>query len=578
MGANPPMSQFETDRPLGETRRFGVNATLWPALAIALVLALQAFLVLTRAINWDEFWYYTQIEKYARDGFAPPLQALHVHLFGWLTALPGNGVDHIVTGRIAMFAAELATLGSIWAITSHFTDRKTGLLCVLAYLGSIYTMQHGFAFRTDPLAASLAMGALVILLKSRLGWLGIGGFALLLGLAGMVTIKVALFAPAFAGIAWMRLKEADSPRAMFARLAGCAIGALAAFGAFYGMHQLAIETPAVAAQAAAKPGAAAGAAAATVKSAADYSISLGAPYYSKYLKDFTFFSPLQLLLIVVGAFALIDARLPRQRKIALAAMLAASLCFFFYRNTLPYFYPFILAPVICGAAPLLQTVSKRFSVLAATAPLALFSIVHWTIEPQSPIDRQRAIVDAARTIFPEPVHYFDFPGMLGSFEKANPFMTNWGMANYKAAGVPVMRQAMLTLPVPLVLVSEQENYPTFRQLLTTTGPSPYFVDEDAAALRDNYLRFWGPYWLAGKAVPADGAEHSEEFLVPGPYTVRDAPVIVNGTEYAPGAIVRLERGVHVLQAAGPAPARLIWGERLEAPGFAPPERPYWTDF
>jgi hypothetical protein len=132
--------------------------------------------------------------------------------------------------------------------------------------------------------------------------------------------------------------------------------------------------------------------------------------------------------------------------------------------------------------------------------------------------------------------------------------------------------------VPLVLASEQESYPTFREMLLSRGPSRYFLPEDATALRDNYLPFWGPFWLAGKSVPADGALHREEFLVPGPYTVHDAPISVDGRDYRPGDVLVIDRGFHELAATGPDRARLVWGERLAPPAAPPPAHPYWTDF
>jgi hypothetical protein len=538
---------------------------------LAIVLLLQFHLVLTRAINWDEFWFYAQVEQAARGVLAGPLQTIHVRLFAWLTDLPGNGVDHIVAGRTVMFGAELVTLAAVWGIASHFTDRRTGLLCVLAYLGSIYTFQHGFSFRADPLAACLSMAALLVLLKSRFTPAGIAVFSLLLGLAGIVTIKTALMAPAFAGIAWLRLAESDNPRRAFANLALCAIGAGAAFAVLYNLHAQGLGTTGAQNQST-SPGAA------TVRSAADYVIGIGLPAYPQYILAFMVKSPLQSILVFAAPLAILRSELSRDRKLALGGMLATALAFILYRNTLPYFYAFILPPLIIGASPALRAAAQRYTFPFAAAALTLGAVVLWAKEPPSPIDKQRLIVEAADVIFPDPVAYFDFCAMLGTYHKANPFMTTWGMKAYRDAGVPAMRQTMEREIVPLLLASEQENYPTFRAMLSTAGPSPYFVDEDALALRDNYLPFWGPYWLAGKAVPADGAEHAEEFLVPGPYTVHDAPVRVNDQLYRPGDVVHLPRGVHRLQSEEGIRARLIWGEHLDKPNYSPPALPYWTDF
>ena len=535
---------------------------------LGVVLLLQTHMVLTRAINWDEFWYYAQVEQFARGVLAGPLQTIHVRLFTWLTDLPGNGVDHIITGRVAMFAAELATLVAIGGISAHFTDRTTGVLCVLAYLGSLFVFQHGFSFRADPLAAGLSMTALVVLLKSRPSATGLAVFALFAGLAGMVTIKTVLLAPAFAGVAWLRLAEADDRRRALLWVALCALGAGLVFAALYGLHAQAL----VAADSSARAGMG------TASSAADYALKLGLPAYFQYAINHAIKSPLQVLLMLAAPFAIARSDLSSARKIALAGMLASALVFFVYRNTLPYFYAFILPPIVCGTAVAMRAAAQRYSLAFVAVVLSIGPVVAWTREPPSPIEKQRLIVDAADAIFRTPVVYFDFCAMLGTFHKANPFMTTWGMKAYREAGVPVMRQAMLAQVVPLVLAIEQENYPTFREMLGSRGSSKYFLPEDAAALRDNYLPFWGPFWLAGKAVPPGGAVQHETFLVPGPYTVHDAPVRVDGQEYRPGDVLVLERGVHELRTVRAGAARLIWGERLAPPAAPAPSPPYWTDF
>src|SRR5688572_12696874 len=352
-------------------------------------------MVLTRAINWDEFWYYSQVEQFARGVLAGPLQTIHVRLFAWLTDLPGNGVDHIITGRVAMFAAELATLAAIAGISAHFTDRTTGVLCVLAYLGSLFVFQHGFSFRADPLAAGLSMTALVVLLKSRPSAVGLAVFALLVGLAGMVTIKTVLLAPAFAGVAWLRLAEADDRRRALLWVALCTLGAGLVFAALYSLHAQAL----MAADSSAQAGMG------TATSAANYALKLGPPAYFQYAINHAIKSPLQVLLMLAAPFAIARSDLSSARKIALAGMLASVLVFFVYRNTLPYFYAFILPPIVCGTAVAMQAAARRYTLGFIAAALSLGPVVAWTREPPSPIGKQRLIVDAADAIFRAPVVY-----------------------------------------------------------------------------------------------------------------------------------------------------------------------------
>lgn len=541
------------------------QAASWGMAALGLALLLQFHLLVTRSINWDEFWYYSQVEQHLRGSLALPLQTIHVQLFQWLTTLPGNGIDHILAGRMGMFVAELVTLSAIAGVCAHFTDRRTGLFCALAYLTSIYGFQHGFAFRVDPLAAALAMAALFVLLTAAPRARGVLVFSALLGLAGMVTIKTTLYAPAFAGVAWLRLADCPQPRRLLAWLTACLGGAAATFGMLYALHSASLGD--------ADPSAAGG----VIAGSANYALQLGAPAYLYYVVH-AVSSPLLTLLILAGPLTIWRSRIARSRKIALTGMAATGLCFFYYVNTLAYFYAFILPPMICGACLAVHGAIRRYSSAMVAAVMAASVLVLWFKEPESPLAKQRLLLDAAEQIFPEPVAYFDFCGMLGTFEKANAFMTTWGMSNYVGAGIPAMRQRMERDVVPLVLASEQQSYLTFQKMLTGTGPSPFFVDEDAAALRGNYIPFWGPFWLAGKRVPANGVAVREDFLVPGPYTVHDAAVRIDGTVYAPGDIVRLARGVHRLQGQSSNSARLVWGERLKAPDHLPPEREWWVDF
>ena len=127
--------------------------------------------------------------------------------------------------------------------------------------------------------------------------------------------------------------------------------------------------------------------------------------------------------------------------------------------------------------------------------------------------------------------------------------------------------------MPLVI----ENSPAFEQLFANRQPVPDFLPGDAAALRANYIRYWGPLLVAGRIVPGGAAAKTTDFLVPGPYKVMGGPVAVDGTVYAPGAVARIERGPHTL-VAPQRTARLVWGEQPGTPADAPPTTPFWADF
>jgi len=156
-----------------------------------------------------------------------PLQTLHVRAFAWLAAIDIAGVDQIRIARLFMLLAQIVTCGAIIMIARRFVTLPFALLCALAYLSSGYVFQHGWSFRTDPLATALSMSALAILTQSRLDWKALLAFALLMGTAFMVTIKIVLFAPAFAGIAWLRWSEAKFSVKRAAQICAGPIGARA---------------------------------------------------------------------------------------------------------------------------------------------------------------------------------------------------------------------------------------------------------------------------------------------------------------------------------------------------------------
>src|SRR6185437_9996812 len=100
-------------------------------------------------------------------------------------------------------------------LAARFAGRTTGLLCALAYLSAGFVLQHGFSFRFDPVDAALLMSARGVLLFAALG-----------GLAAAYTIKCVLYAPAFAGLAWLRWSEAEDKQRFAMNLAAAIAGSV----------------------------------------------------------------------------------------------------------------------------------------------------------------------------------------------------------------------------------------------------------------------------------------------------------------------------------------------------------------
>lgn len=539
------------------------NPAAWPLAALLLVLALQLPLVLNRAINWDEFWHYSQVELLAQGTLTQPLMTLYTRAFAWVTRLPGTGVDHIIIIRLFMLACELVTLAAITGIAARFADRATALLCALAYLSAGYVFQHGTSFRFDPPAAALLTGALWVLLRRPLDARAILGTGLLVGAAMMLTIKSVLYAPAFAGVLWLRWSEHGRSPAYAARVVATGAAALAAFAVIYLLHARGLA------------GDTGGEAGKVVSRSAGKMFSLGwQPYWPHALKGAALAPVLTVLIALVPVLLWRDRR-PAAERLALLGLWLPITTLLFYHNTAPYYYAFMLAPVAAACSVALPVLTGRYGAAKVAGAFALGAVMVSAIEPENPIDRQRQIQRAAERIFGGPVAYFDSPAMLGRFPKANAFMTPWGTEQYLAGGYPSLAEQMRRSAVPLVV----EDDTMFTAALRTRDAVPHFLPEDLALLRGTYRHFWGPFWIAGVDLPAGAAAVPFEVRVPGPYTLRGtAGAVIDGVALRPGAVIELARGRHLASGDRAAPLQLIWGRNLRAPVEPAPAEPYFMPF
>lgn len=560
------------------------NSSTWAIpLCLAALLALQFWLVLFRTINWDEFWFYSQVEQFHRGELTMALQTLHVRLFAWLPILPGSAVDRIIAGRTVMFACEMVSLAAIFVIARKFADQQTALLCCIGYLSAGFVMQHGFSFRTDPLAAAGLMASLAILARARLNPLAIGGFALLMGAAFLVTMKSILFAPAFFGIAWLRWSEDGFVIKSAVRLSAMAILSVSTAAAIFVWHSGWLASFIAAESANSGSGTAtnfvtSASTNSVAASAAQKMFFIGMPENWAYIVDAATTGPMFAILCLLTPAAMLTIKAPMAQRIAWMGLFLPLTTLAVYHNTLPYFYAFILPPVAVSLVPAIVLVRRRYSALIVLGAMAAPAIGLWLIDPPSELAKQRAITQAADEIFPEPVAYFDFPAMLSHFPKVNRFTTRWGREGYLSGGGPSYREIMQQRAVPLLLVNDDLATAHFYDLMVTNPQSAHFRPEDQKALRENYVEFWGPFWLAGKQIEPATEPAAREFLVPGLYTITGSPLEIDGQDFPMGGVIELERGLHTIRNSGSQQAQLIWGDRLKKPTAPEPERPYWTDF
>lgn len=530
-----------------------VASIFWPLAGIVVALAGHLYLALTRAINWDEFYHYSQVQKLAQGTLTEPLQTLYTRAFVWVVDLPGVGVDHIVAIRLFMFLCEVIVAAAIFGAASRFVARVPAAFCALIYLTAGYVLQHGTSFRFDAPAAALLMTSAWILLRFPLNPGRTCLVGLLAGISAMLTIKTILYAPVFLGIAWLLWSEAENKRRLLVQLAAIAAAALGSFALIYLAHasSLAGNSDVEAMR--------------VVSRAGGKMFHFGYVTYWLSLIKAMQLSPALTLVILAFPVVLWNAARSRAEKLALTGFYLPILTLFFYHNTAPYFYVYMLPPVTVACGIVLAPLVARYRPFPVAALLMLGAGFVFYNEPPNTIERQRHVLRVADAMFPGGVAYFDSCAMLGSFPKANVFMTPWGIDQYLAGGFPSMERTMASQPVPLVV---NDDY-MFENALKSSEPVPALLPGDLAALRDTFVHLWGPFWIAGEDIPAGSRAHMFRIRVPGPYTVRDGSVTIAGRTVAPGQIIQLDRGVYRASTAEGKAARLIWGK-----GITPPAEPH----
>lgn len=535
---------------------------VWLYALVALIGALHISMVMGRSINWDEFWFYSQVEAVARGDFVRPLNTFHTRLFSWwLPALGSDEVDRIMIARLAMLGCMGVTSLGIYAIAEKLTDQRSALLALCAYLGAGYVLHHATSFRVDPIVTALLTTGLAIAVRTRLSAGYLVCLGLIIGLAATVTIKFVLWAPAFAGAALWRWQDEDWNWRYLLRWVSAGIVALGVFGLVYFLH----------ANANSLESANASASGMLSGSARKMFGLFQSPYIAMMAKGASTAVPF-VIAAIAAPLVVLRLGLSWQRRAALLAIWAMFLTPFYYHNSAPYAYTFLLPPVAVVSAFAFAAALKRYPSALLAAPIALFAGLTWWSDDRAIADEQRKVIAAAQSIVPQSVAYFDCCGMLASKRKVNTFTTPWGVESYIAAGEPRMRQAMMEQPVPLLL----DNFGYYRSLFE--GGEEYkafLVPEDAQALRATYRHVWGDVYLAGRMIAGlDGI--TWDVLVPGRYTL-SGDLVVAGKAMEDGAIITLERGPVTLFNQSDKAASITWGDQMSVPASAAPDD-YWYGF
>lgn len=529
---------------------------------IGAVMLAHLWLALTKSINWDEFHHFDQIRQLASGTLVSPLQTIHARLFAWLLDLPGDTTVQIRAARLVMLACTMTTAAALYKIAARFVSHRAALLTSLAYLSGGYVVAQGTAFRTDPLAAALLMGALWVLACRPMSLRAALVAGLLVGAAGLVTIKAAFYLPAFAAIIWLRMQN-DRTAAVRTALTVLAV-ALATFVGLLAWHSVGLAAP---------PMAATGD---TVASTGRTVFSEGfAPQWRWVVLQIAL-APHCVWLLWQAPAAWREAHFDRATRFGFAGLMLPLLSLLVYRNAYPYFFVFLLPPVMIAASPAMARLLERWRGPTLAWAMALLAVgIAGAQSSGEVLEGQRRTIAAVHRMVPVPVAYFDFAGTLGDYPRALPFMpSGWGLAEYRRRGTPQFRQAMAARQIPLLIA----NHPVLAAAMRGDRPSERLLDPDADALRTNYIPHWGRVFAAGKRFEPQGLPTVAEFLVPGTYTLEGAPLRIDGRLLRPGETVIVERGVHSIAGGSNVAATLRWGDHLAQPTFAPSEAQPFDEF
>jgi hypothetical protein len=543
---------------------------------IALCFVLRLHLIFVYEINWDEFLNLSMVHDFLRGDLKEPLQTIFIHAFRWLPNMSGNEVDQVIAGRVIVYLMGTGTALFIYLVSRRFMGIGAALFAVLSYISYTFVIRQGMSFRTDPMSTFLLMGAIWALVchSGRMAFAILAGA--FIGLAGLVTIKSIFYVPVIGTILLAQIYFSENRARIFMFAAVATVTAIVSFVLLYLLHYNTLGSPS------------------SVLAFLDRTTSktLGERDFKIAKQTFAtglIYNPVFWIAVAIGLLASIkkiggEIGANRRDAIITASLALPLLSLFIYTESYVYFYTFLLAPVavLCGIgfARLSDDIGRKVGFIAVIF-LGIGFASQYVQALKRTNDYQREIVDVVHKAFPEPVPYIDRTSMISSYPKKGIFMSSWGMGDYYLKDERIMRGILENDRPPFLIANR-------RMLeLDRLGPDEYgakhfgFFKEDRDVLQNNYVRHWGPIFVAGKHFKMGNGEQSAEFeiLVAGSYQLLSADAaIVDGKTIEPGDTVNLRQGKHQIDTRNAGDYGLRWGHNLYKPSGKAPEKPVFTDF
>ena len=529
----------------------------------------QALLVPRLNINWDEYYFLSHVYAYEAGRLTTPLQTFHVHLLSWLPSVATSEADQIVAGRFAMLALECAGLWCVYAVARNLGEKQDAVYAVALWCAGGFALAHGMAFRADPLAAAAMMGALALLSNTAMRFWQAALAGVLAAIALLVTIKAVFYFPAFVAVGLIQLGKRASWRVLTTRAIVAGTTFAVAGYALYLWHSGMLTGP-VSAKAIATPDA--------LGQASEQAGASARKMFDGFLpREEDIVRWLALSLVPLGLLALSVFVAARQilagekRWLGFAVMLLAAplLSVLFYRNAFPYFFPYIMFPVVVAAMPAIARLDAKWRCLLLL-PMAAMLAMQFALNWQRDQVTQRATAEAAYRMFPDSVAYLDRNGMLARYPMVGGFGSTWGLEGHQAGA---RFSLIIEKHQPPLLIA---NTPVFQKAL---DPNFEFADQwlsepDTRALQEAYIHHWGLIYVAGKELTSKSGNF--DLLIAGSYTLEcEGSRVIDATQSQCGDVINLESGVHSWEGGA---LTLSWGDHLYKPVTEPPTKPIYYGF
>lgn len=550
---------------------------------IGILLAFSFHRLFITNINWDEFFYLSFIYDYQRGVPLSLFQTFHVHLFGWLTSLPGNEIHQILAARGVAWLLMCGSSWFIYAIARKFCSRLASLVAVLLYLSFSYVMDHGLSFRADPICAIFFMAALYLLLHDDGSRFHLPISAALMAVAMMISIKSAFYLPTFGIIFLTRVVTREHK---WDAVKGAILFSIVFGGAFltlYQSHGLSL-------------------AGSTRPNPAIFLTAVGSkmflwddlfprlPYLVRAGQENLIVWGL-IMLGTLGMIRRVVGKEERESGLVLLALLVPIGSLVVYRNAFPYFFVFLMpaAVVLCGVGCDVMLARGReigtriydmMIVVILIAQAGVF-LADYVVKLPDQTIAQRETIELVHRMFPKPVPYVDRSSMVPSHRKVGFFMSTWGMESYRARGKPIMAGVLQSEEPRFLIVNSRALDISEPQVGGEAANAYKLLDEDHRILRENFVHHWGVVYVAGKQFDLRPSEpETFEVLISGVHTLESpVPVLIDGVIYEPGEKVELDQGVHLIASVGGrGHVVLRWGANLYRPDKTPSGRPVFYNF